>query len=368
MKNKYLYVLLILSFVQIINACKAKVEVPLTEAKQPIISDSTMQLLQIDTVRLRSEDDIVKLNGEVSFDDNKVVKVYPFSSGHVLSTTVSVGDYVKAGQILATIKSADISGNYSDLSISGNDVSINKRAVDNAEHLYQNGIASQKEYLEAKENYNKALANANKIKTQIAINGGGRTSANGNYTVASPRSGFVVEKLINPGNFIRNDNNNSLFTIGDISDVWIWANVFELDIAKVKQGYNAAVTTVAYPDKVFNGKVDKVNQILDPITKVMKIKIVLQNKELLLKPSMFANIIISNATSIQTLAVPSSSIISENGKNYVVIYNNNNDVKVQEVSIKKVVGNLNFISSGLQEGQKIITKNQILLYRKLTVK
>ena len=83
---------------------------------------------------------------------------------------------------------------------------------------------------------------------------------------------------------------------------------------------------------------------------------------------MFANIIISNASSEQSIAVPSSSIISENGKNYVVIYNNNNDVKVQEVTIKKIVGNLNFISSGLQEGQKIITKNQILLYRKLTAK
>ena len=368
MRNKYLYILLIFSFVQIINACKSKTEIPVTEAKHPIISDSIMQLLQIDTVRLRSEDDLVKLSGEVSFDDNKVVKVYPFSSGHVLSTTVSIGDYVKAGQILATIKSADISGNYADLSISGNDVSITKRAMDNAEHLYQNGIASQKEYLEAKENYNKALSNANKIKTQIAINGGGHTTSNGTYTVASPRSGFVVEKLINPGNFIRNDNNNSLFTIGDISDVWIWANVFELDIAKVKQGYNAAVTTVAYPDKVFNGKVDKVNQILDPVTKVMKIKIVLQNKEQLLKPSMFANIVISNSSSVQSLAVPSSSIVSENGKNYVVVYKNNNDVRVQEVIIKKVVGNFNFISSGLQEGQQIITKNQILLYRKLTGK
>ncbi len=368
MRNTFLYIILIVSSFHILEACKAKTEKPVVETKQPIISDSTMQLLQIDTVQLRSEDDIVKLSGEVSFDDNKVVKVYPFSSGHVLSTTVSVGDYVKAGQILATIKSADISGNYSDLSISRNDVSITKRAMDNAEHLYQNGIASQKEYLEAKENYSKALANSNKIKTQIAINGGGRTSANGTYTVAAPRSGFVVEKLINPGNFIRNDNNSSLFTIGDISDVWIWANVFELDIAKIKQGYNAAVTTVAYPDKIFNGKVDKINQILDPVTKVMKIKIVLQNQDHLLKPSMFANIIISNTSGVQSIAVPTSSIISENGKNYVVIYNNNNDVKVQEVTIKKVVGNLNFISSGLAEGQKIITKNQILLYRKLTSK
>ncbi len=352
------------SFSVLLFSCKQHETVQSAQAG-PLISDSTMKLLQTDSVQLRNVDDELKLSGEVSFNENKVVKVYPFSSGQVLQVNVSIGDYVKAGQTLATIKSADIAGNYSDLSVAGNDVAIAKRCMDNAEHLYKNGIASEREYNEAKENYNKAVSNANKIREQIQINGGGRTEANGTYIITAPRSGYVVEKFINPGNFIRNDNGSNLFTIGDISDVWIWANVYESDIAKVKQGYTAYVTTLAYPDTVFEGKVDKINQILDPETKVMKIKIVLPNPGGTLKPQMFANIRITNTESNKMTTVPGSALINDNQKTFVVVYHNNNDAQIREIQVLKIVGGFAYVSQGLQEGEKVITQNQILIYKKL---
>lgn len=331
----------------------------------PLVSDSTMTLLSFDSARIRNIDDEVKLSGEVSFDENKVVKVYPFSSGQVLSVNVSIGDYVKAGQTLATIRSADIAGDYSDLAAAGNDVRIAKRSMDNAEHLFKNGIASEKEYLEATENYNKAMSNAHKIQSQLHINGGGKTNADGSYIITSPRSGYVVEKLINPGNFIRNDNNSNLFTIGDISDVWIWANVYESDVAKVKEGYTASVTTIAYPDTVFTGKVDKLNQVLDPVTKVMKVKIVLPNNGGILKPEMFANIRISNTEGKTMIAVPASAVVNDNQKNYVVVFVNNDDVSIREVTVAKTINGFAYISSGVQEKERVITQNQILIYKKL---
>ena len=351
--------------IMMLASCNNTDATPEINPKEPIISDSTMKLLVINSVELRNIDDEVKLSGEVSFNENKVVKVYPFSSGQVLHVNVSIGDYVKAGQTLATIKSADIAGNYADLSISGNDVTITKRGMDNAEHLYKNGISSEKEYIEAKETYNKAVANANKIHAQIQINGGGRTTANGTYLVTAPRSGYVVEKLINTGNFIRNDNNSNMFTIGDISDVWIWANVYETDIAKVKQGYTASVTTLAYPDSIFIGKVDKMNQVLDPVTKVMKIKIVLPNTNGTLKPEMFANIAISNKETQQMIAAPASAIINDNQKSFVIAYKNNNDAAIRQVAILKTANGYAYVTNGLQQGEKVITKNQILIYKKL---
>jgi cobalt-zinc-cadmium efflux system membrane fusion protein len=323
------------------------------------------KMITIDTVRLRNIDDELKLSGEVSFDENKVVKVFPFSSGQVLSVNPSLGDYVKAGQVLAEIKSADIAGNYADLSSAGADVSIARRQMENAEHLFQNGIGSEREYLEAKENYQKALTGAVKIQKQIAINGGGRTSANGTYTVIAPKSGYIVEKTINPGQFIRNDNGQDLFTIGDIGDVWIWANVYENDIAKVKEGYTARICTLAYPDTVFVGKVDKVSQVLDSQTKVMKIRVRLSNPNGYLKPEMFANIAIENTEGRKAIAIPSSSIVSEDGKNYVVIYRDTCELEIREVDVYKTVGNYTFLRSGLKPGERIIAQNQILFYRQL---
>ncbi|MEO5594907.1 MAG: efflux RND transporter periplasmic adaptor subunit [Chitinophagaceae bacterium] len=329
------------------------------------VSDSLSKIIHIDTAGVANVDDELKLSGEVNFNDNKVVKVFPFSSGQVLEVKVSIGDKVSKGQTLAVIKSADVAGNYSDLSTSGNDVAITKKQMDNTESLYKNGIASEREYLEAKENYNKALSSANKVKEMIAINGGGHTSANGVYVITAPMRGYVVEKKINRGGFIRSDNSDNLFTIGDISDVWVWANVYESDIAKVKEGYTAKVSTLAYPDSVFTGVVDKVNQILDPVTKVMKIRVRLSNPGMRLKPEMFANIIIENKEGRKAVMVPSDGVLSDNGKSFVIIYHDKCNLELREIVVLKSTGGHDFITSGIKEGEKIIGQNQVLLFNAL---
>lgn len=329
------------------------------------VSDSLEKIIHIDTATSARIDDELKLSGEISFNDKKVVRVFPFSSGQVLDVKVSVGDHVSKGQTLAIIKSAEVAGNYSDLSVSSNDLSIAKKQMDNAESLYKNGIASEREYIEAKENYNKALTNANKLKEMIAINGGGHTSANGTYVVAAPMTGYVVEQKIAQGGFIRNDNADNMFTIGDISDVWVWANVYESDIAKVKEGYSARVTTLAYPDSVFRGVVDKVNQILDPVTKVMKIRVRLPNAGMRLKPEMFANIVIENKEGKESITVPSDGVLSDNGRNYVIVYHGKCNLELREIKVLKSVGGKDYISSGLNAGEMLIGNNQVLLFNAL---
>jgi cobalt-zinc-cadmium efflux system membrane fusion protein len=263
------------------------------------------------------------------------------------------------------IRSADVAGNYSDLKSANSDASIAEKEYKNAGQLYENGISSEKEFIQSKLQYEKAMTAVNKVHMQIAINGGGRTSASGSYVIASPRSGFIVEKNINTGSFIRNDNGQSLFTISDLEDVWVWANVFETDIQKVKRGYTADVTTLSYPDKVFHGRVDQINSGLDPSSKTMKMKIILPNTDLLLKPQMFTKIIINNKEDQKALVVPSSAVVFDGGKNYVLVYNDKYHVKAQEVQILKHVDDKDYIQSGLNEGDLIITKNQILIYNAL---
>lgn len=350
----------------ILFSCNNKSEEIVNAPQQICISDSMAKIITIDSAMMGNIDDELKLSGEVNFSDSRVIKVFPFSSGKVLNVKVSLGDRVSKGQVLAIIKSADVAGNYSDLSAASNDVAIAKKQLDNEESLYKNGIASEREYIEAKEIYQKAVTNAGKVREQININGGGHTAANGIYVVTAPMSGYVVEKKITEGGFIRNDNGDNMFTIGDISEVWVWANVYESDIAKVKEGYAANVTTLAYPDKIFNGVVDKVNQVLDPETKVMKIRVKLKNENQELKPEMFANIMIRNREGIEAVAIPFAALIAENGKNYVIVYKDKCNMKVQEVDILKTVGDKTYLRSGLVPGDRIISKNQILLFRALT--
>ncbi|PWU03786.1 MAG: efflux RND transporter periplasmic adaptor subunit [Bacteroidetes bacterium] len=345
--------------------CKPKV-IAKEEKKQFCLSDTMQSMIKIDSVRYEPINDELHLSGEVAFDENKIVKVFPNSSGQVLEVKVSFGDKVTAGQVLAVMKSADVAGNYNDLVSAEADLRVAKRQMDNQESLYKNGISSQKEYEEAKGNYEKAEAVKNKIESLIKINGGGNTQPGGIYYIKSPINGYIVEKKVNAGNFIRMDMSDNMFTISDLKDVWIWANVFETDIAKVKEGYTAKVTTLSYPDKIYAGVVDKISTVLDPTNKVLRVRVRLLNPDMTLKPEMFANIIITNTENRKAIAIPSTAIVEENGKTYVVVYNGNCDLKVMEVSILKIVGDKTYLNSGVQPGQKLLTHNALMIYDEFT--
>jgi cobalt-zinc-cadmium efflux system membrane fusion protein len=349
----------------LIISCKEKQEVK-EEKKQFCLSDSAKKMVSIDSASLTPFEDEIQLSGEVSFDENKVSKIFPRSSGQVVECNVSLGDKVEEGQVLAIIKSADVAGNYADLSSADADVITAKRQLDNTTSLYKNGIASERELTEATENYQKALAVKRKVESLISINGGSKTNASGSYQLVAPRSGYIVEKKVNAGNFIRSDMSDNLFTISDLKEIWVLANVFETDIPKVKAGYAVKVTTLAYPDKVFTGKIEKISEVLDPTDKALKVRIRLQNVDGLLKPEMFTKVIVTNKQNDKGISIPSSAVVEESGKTYIVIYKSDCDLKVQEISILKQVGDKDYIKSGVQLGDKIITKGALLLYDEFT--
>jgi membrane fusion protein, heavy metal efflux system len=358
------------SIIMILSSCQKATPSVVEEKKDEKIclSDTMSRMVTIDSAQLTDIADELKLSGEVSFDENKVVKVFPFASGQVLEVKVSVGDRVAKGQTLAVIKSADVAGSYADLNSSKTSIAMADRALQKAETLFKNGLGSEREVTEAQQNLEMAQKSSSKISEQISITGNGRTSAGGMSVITAPRSGYVLEKKINPGMFVRSDNTDNLFTVGDFDDVWVWANVYETDISKVKIGYNAKVTTLAYPDKVFVGKIDKISAILDPQAKVMKARISLPNPGLMLKPEMFTNVMIENKEGIKAVSIPARALVSENGRTYVVAYMGQCDMSIREVSILKMVEDRAYLSSGLKAGEKVISQNQILLFRQLSEK
>lgn len=358
------YLALSLAALALLTACGKK-EQQTQENKKFVLSDSMQHMITIDTVRNCNVTDEISLSGEISFNENNVVKVFPRSSGQVIEARVSLGDKVSKGQVLAVIKSADVAGNYSDLSSANADLAIAKRQMDNAQSLYKSGISSEREYTEAKQNYEKALAVRNKVQSVININSGGTVSASGTYSMVSPIDGYIVEKKVAAGSFIRPDMGDNLFTISDLKNVWVYANVYEADIPKVKEGYNVRVIPMSYPDMVLTGKVDKVSQVLDPQSKAMRVRVTLPNVDMLLKPEMFAKVIVSNQEGDASICIPTAALVSDEGKDYVIVYNSNDDLKIAEVKILKTVNDKTYINSGVEPGQRLITKNQVLIFNQL---
>lgn len=348
----------------LLAACGKKEEKK--EETKFVLSDTMMHMIQLDTVSYCNIDDELSLSGEVNFNENSVVKIFPRSSGQVIDSKVSLGDHVSKGQVLAVIRSADIAGSYSDLHSANADVAIAKRQLETAESLYESGISSEREYTEAKQNYQKALAVKNKALSILNINGGTKTDAGGDYVLTSPINGYIVEKKVATGAFIRPDMGDNLFTISDLQNVWVYANVYESDIAKVKPGSEVKVVPMAYPDKTLTGKIENISQILDPESKAMHVRIILSNKDMLLKPDMFVKVIVNSSIGASATCIPTKALVSQDGKNYVVTYNTPDNMQIEEVDIIKTVGNKTYISNtNLPRAQKLVVRNQLLIFNQL---
>jgi len=186
------------------------------------------------------------------------------------------------------------------------------------------------------------------------------------FYVKSPIDGVIVSKSINTNLQIRPDYNDNLFTISDLKSLWVMANVFESDIYKVKKDYEVEVTTLTYPDKLIKGKVDRIYDVLDDVTKVMKVRIKLDNSNYQLKAGMFANVTLHYNEDIKKDAISSKSIIFDNSKNYVIVYRSKCDFEIREINIYRSVDGVTYIESGLNAGERVVVKNNLLIYDQFT--
>lgn len=327
-----------------------------------VLPDSLYRTLEIATVKKCRVVNTITLTGQVDFNEDNVVKIYPLVSGNVQDVRVMLGDYVQKGQVLAVVKSGDMAGYSSALVNAETNLQVAKKSLDATTDMYKSGLAAEKDLLAAQASYAQAQSALNQAKEVIQINGGG---ARGNYIVRAPISGFIVEKQITNNMAIRSDNGTDMFTISDLKNVWVLANVYESSIGSIHLGDSVNITTLSYPGRIFKGKVDKLMNVLDPTNKVMKIRIVLNNPGYLLKPQMFASVNVFNPEDKEMLCVPSKAIIFDHSQYYVVVYRSNSDISIAPVQVAMTTGDSTYISSGVQEGDRVIASQTLLIYQAL---
>lgn len=333
------------------------------------IPDSLMKNITLDTVKSEVVMSDLKLSGKISFNEDNVVKVFPLVSGRVSDVKVSLGDYVQKGQLLAAVRSSDMAGYFNEYKSAQSELEIAKKNLDVTADMRNSGVTSEKDFLTAQSEYRKALAEYNKEKEVMKIYGGnlqtGDSTGSG-YSIKAPASGFIVEKNVTPGMELRTDNANNLFTISDLKEVWAIANVYETDIAKIKQGATAEVSTLSYPDKKYSGRIERISTILNPETNVMSVKIRLNNADYSLKPGMFASISVLFPGTEKKLVVPSSAVLFDDTHNYIVLFRKTCDVNMESVDVYKPVNDKTYIGDdSLHPGDLVIDRNALFVFTAL---
>jgi cobalt-zinc-cadmium efflux system membrane fusion protein len=174
-------------------------------------------------------------------------------------------------------------------------------------------------------------------------------------------SGFVVHKKASQGSTISPES-DAVFTIADLSTVWITVNVYASNLLFVNEGMEVEMSTFSYPDEKFYGKINALSQVFDPEERVLKARIIMNNKDLKLKPEMSMLVTLKDNTPHRRIAIPSDALIFDDDQYFVVV-----EEAIGKFAIRKVIseGHTNktsYISEGLSEGEKVVMKNQLLIY------
>ncbi len=325
------------------------------------ITKEQTKSLGIDTVRDVYGKKELTLTGKISVDLDKVSSVYPIASGNVLKVNVSLGDKVTKGQVLAILRSTEVNSFQSQYQMAESDLKLAKKNLDNSEELFKSNYYSQNQVLSAQNDYKKAQSNVNMLKHNLKMYGTIPEDNDATYLILAPIDGYIVDKNITEGMQVRPDNNTDLFMVSYLKTVWALADVYESDLSKVKSGDSVDVTTIAYPDKIFHGKVDKVNTLLDPVSKTLKIRIVLPNEEGLLKPDMFASIKVHTPTTQKYLTVPTKALVFDNNKYIVVVAKTDTTFEKRVVKILRSDGEVTYLLSGVQPGERIVTDGSLIV-------
>jgi cobalt-zinc-cadmium efflux system membrane fusion protein len=272
-----------------------------------------------DTVQLRGLDDILVSSGRLSFDEGRVAHVISPVTGRVVKIDGALGQQVAKGQTLAVLSSPDLGDATSALNKAMADRVASEHAYHRAQQLHDEGGASDAVLEQAQDAWRIAKAEEERAREKVALLHAGRTVTE-TYPLTSPIAGTVVARTATPGVEVQGaytGGSQELFTVGDIDQLWLFADVYEADLGRVHAAQAVDLTVVGVPT-VFHTTIDYVADMLDPQTRTARLRCTVLNQGHTLEPEMYGTVRVHVAP-IQTLAIPREAILHLGGQQLVFI-------------------------------------------------
>tara|TARA_R110001592_G_scaffold8105_2_gene44502 strand:+ start:20960 stop:22051 length:1092 start_codon:yes stop_codon:yes gene_type:complete len=304
----------------------------------------------------------IPLTGVIEPNPNKVIHFRSLVSGIISNTFFSLGDIVSKGQVLAELRSTDLSELQSRSKIVSSQLIVAERELQSVQSMFDDGIASQKDLLVAHSEQDALKAELERINANLSLYSA--SLEKGVFQIKSPTAGIVTGKSIAAGNQISTDG-ESLFTISDLDEVWVMVNVYAANVKNIQKGMKVNIKTLSYPDEFFNGEIEAISPILDTEARVLKARVVLKNTDYKLKPGMIVDVIALKDLKTEALSISTSALVFDNNQNFVVIHNSDCEIEIRQVNILSNSRNKTFLSKGINDDEIIISKNHLLIYEQI---
>lgn len=334
-----------------------------------LVSGGLVKTLKPETRRMEVP---LVLNGEVQFDDRLVSHISTQAEGIIRRVNVVLGDKIKRGQPILELESVEVGEAEGALLEAQAELALARKDHERNESLYKQAILSERDFQKSKQELEVAEIKAKtSMGTLVRLGMTGRDAETadrrppkGSLVLVSPADGTVLSLHAVPGEVARAEE--SLATVGDNSAVWVWASVYEKDIALLMKrpggkDYPASVSVKAYPGEEFRGTVDFVSPVMDEQSRTVKLRVKVGNEGGRLLAGMFAEVRLFFPGTESVLSLPASAVLEDEGRSFVFIHLDGDYYIRRPVEPGKSWSGFTEIKAGLKGGETVVSDGSFLL-------
>ncbi len=296
--------------------------------------------------------------GIVAPDISRTVQVYSLANGYATKVPVQLGDQVKKGQVLATVDSPQLADAISDYQTAQAALTYSVKELAREKGLYSHGAAPQKAVQLAQLGETKARVQLRTAVREIHVLGGsvqGAGALSPHVAIRSPISGTIVTQNIAAGEEV---GHGSLFTVADLSRVWVLCSVYENDLDQVHLGDRAKIVLNAYPNVRLFGRVSNISRVLNSQTRTAQVRVVLSNRHGLLEPQMFASVTFSSVRTRRRVVLPPSALFQLHDSYWVFVPKGKRHFLRVPVQVGAIAPDgWQIVTHGLQAGQPVVRQS-----------
>ncbi len=315
---------------------------------------------------------ISHLTGRLYLADDATVRVFTPVAGQVAALRADVGQRVSRGDALADIHSPDYDQALADARTSDANLLAAEKALARERDLLEHGAAAAKDVESAQASYSAAAAERARAASRLSLYHGSADGTDQVYVLRSPISGEVVERNLNAGQEVRADQMLAnatnlfapLFVVSDTSRLWLQVDATESDLAELRDGQRIRVSSNAFPGRTFEGTVTNISPTLDPATRTVRVRAVVDNPDHVLKAEMYVAVDVLRDPSRVAGAgflVPSKSIFTVDRVSYLFVAQAPGQFERRRVEIGAEKDGMVPVTSGLTEGTRVVSDGGLLL-------
>ena len=307
----------------------------------------------------------LRVTGTITYDQDLVSHVGPKTDGRVTELSAELGSRVAGGDVLAHLESPEVGATRAELVESRALLAIAQETFDRETRLEAQGISSRRDVLDAEATLRAVEARLRSAEERLRLYGATSHGDGGHFDLVAPYDGIVVERHAGRGEVV--GPTDQLFTIADLSTLWIELDIFERDIGSIAEGQRVELTTAAWPGRVFPAVIVYVADILDVESRTVHARVEVENADGALKPGMFATAFVHAAEDETVVAVPREAVQNVEGDDVVWIPGDEPGAFLASPILlgEELPGGMVVIEAGLEAGDVVVVAGAFTLKAEL---